>query len=127
MNDLVKRWLEALRSGEYKQGRGMLRSQNGYCCLGVVCDLIDPEAWKTQIKRDYPYCWRSSEQQELFPVDLETSLSDTELDMLGLDHDQQESLMDMNDNGYSFYDIADEIEKMMKENDSEDFIKIPVG
>lgn len=33
-------WIEALRSGEYKQGRGTLRSyDNQYCCLGVLCDI----------------------------------------------------------------------------------------
>ena len=40
MNKNVKRlWLEALRSGEYKQGRGLLRDGNKYCCLGVLCDI----------------------------------------------------------------------------------------
>ena len=29
-------WLEALRSGEYKQGWGALKSHDRYCCLGVL-------------------------------------------------------------------------------------------
>lgn len=34
------RWLNALRSEEYKQGREQLRSPGDkFCCLGVVCDL----------------------------------------------------------------------------------------
>jgi hypothetical protein len=35
-------WVEALRSGEYRQGRGSLRIPGGrgkYCCLGVLADL----------------------------------------------------------------------------------------
>lgn len=37
-------WLEALRSGEYQQGRGELATMdaNGkktHCCLGVLCEL----------------------------------------------------------------------------------------
>lgn len=37
-------WLTALRSGEYKQGKGFLKDQQGdeparYCCLGVLCEL----------------------------------------------------------------------------------------
>lgn len=34
------KWIAALRSGKYKQGRGQLRSlNNNYCCLGVLCDV----------------------------------------------------------------------------------------
>lgn len=45
MNPEIKeRWLEALRSGKYKQGQKLLRARdvdgNEYhCCLGVLCDL----------------------------------------------------------------------------------------
>lgn len=35
-------WIAALRSGEYKQGRGQLVSGNRFCCLGVACDVF----WK---------------------------------------------------------------------------------
>jgi hypothetical protein len=39
-----KRWVEALRSGKYKQGKEALarRKPHGkteYCCLGVLCDV----------------------------------------------------------------------------------------
>lgn len=47
MNERIKKlWVEALRSGEYKQARGALNrppegiAQPGYCCLGVLCDLF---------------------------------------------------------------------------------------
>jgi hypothetical protein len=33
------RWVEALRSGRYKQATGALKKEDGYCCLGVACDL----------------------------------------------------------------------------------------
>ena len=49
------RYLEALRSGKYKQGdlslRKVLFAPNGevtsncYCVLGVACDLVDPNGW----------------------------------------------------------------------------------
>lgn len=39
-----KTWIKALRSGKYKQTRGILQDKNGFCCLGVACKvLIDPE------------------------------------------------------------------------------------
>ena len=37
----VKRWVAALRSGSYVQGRGCLRSADDeFCCLGVANDLF---------------------------------------------------------------------------------------
>ncbi len=41
MNPEVKKsWVDALRSGDYEQGRGGLRIDDDYCCLGVLCDLF---------------------------------------------------------------------------------------
>ena len=42
MNKEIKKlWVDALRGGEYKQGKLRLcnLSQDTYCCLGVLCDL----------------------------------------------------------------------------------------
>jgi hypothetical protein len=36
-----KKWVEALRSGQYKQGRKRLCCDGAYCCLGVACDLYN--------------------------------------------------------------------------------------
>ena len=33
-------WLEALRSGNYKQTSNELFDGEGYCCLGVLCDVM---------------------------------------------------------------------------------------
>lgn len=42
MNENAKKWIEALRSGDYEQTRGALaRVGGGYCCLGVACDLAE--------------------------------------------------------------------------------------
>lgn len=55
MNPEIKeKWLAALRSGEYKQTRGALFRPRrlddvkpifpaGYCCLGVLCDVMGLE------------------------------------------------------------------------------------
>src|SRR4051794_35352962 len=40
MNELTQKWVDALRSGKYKQGKGLLRDFNdNYCCLGVLCEI----------------------------------------------------------------------------------------
>jgi len=41
MNPEIKAlWVDALRSGEYQQGKLLLKpTKNTFCCLGVLCDL----------------------------------------------------------------------------------------
>ena len=43
--DVKEKWVKALRSGEYKQGCGVLHnsSENTFCCLGVLTDLYIKE------------------------------------------------------------------------------------
>jgi len=37
--EIAELWITALKSDEYKQTRGTLKDEKGYCCLGVLCDL----------------------------------------------------------------------------------------
>ena len=39
MNQAEKLLVAALRSGKYKQCTGALRKDDGFCCLGVACDV----------------------------------------------------------------------------------------
>jgi hypothetical protein len=48
-------WASALESGEYKQAQGSLRTEEGFCCLGVACDLFQPEGWHADQERRYMY------------------------------------------------------------------------
>lgn len=41
MRKPIKLWLEALRSGKYKQGTGSLKKKNRYCCLGIGIELYN--------------------------------------------------------------------------------------
>lgn len=42
--EIAKIWINALRSGKYKQGISALRDKdNKFCCLGVLCDLYDKD------------------------------------------------------------------------------------
>jgi hypothetical protein len=44
MNPEIRaRWVAALRSGDYAQTTGKLRNNEGFCCLGVLCDLAERE------------------------------------------------------------------------------------
>lgn len=52
MNDRMKKWIDALRSGNYTQARGGLRDGDGFCCLGVMCDL--------EVNEDTVHKWRGN-------------------------------------------------------------------
>lgn len=96
---IKKQWVEALRSGKYKQGREYLRTElskgtYNYCCLGVLCDIKDECIWNSQYY-NYPYME--------FPCY-------TILDWAKLDSNTAQDLADMNDSGASFEEIADWIE-----------------
>lgn len=44
----VAKWVIALRSGKYKQTFGALRDSNGYCCLGVACQISGLGKWEKE-------------------------------------------------------------------------------
>ena len=37
--EVMREWVDRLRSGQYKQGTGRLRVEDHYCCLGVLCEI----------------------------------------------------------------------------------------
>lgn len=41
LNPVAQKWVDALRSGKYRQCRNQLRSDDreAYCCLGVLAEL----------------------------------------------------------------------------------------
>jgi hypothetical protein len=44
--DTARRWVEELRSGKWQQARGALRVADSMCCVGVLCNVIDPSGWR---------------------------------------------------------------------------------
>lgn len=39
----VQKLIDALRSGEFKQIKGKIKSDEGHCCLGVACEVFKKE------------------------------------------------------------------------------------
>lgn len=48
------KWINALRSGKYKQTTGMLNDGSGFCCLGVLCDISKVGKWNSQHRYKVP-------------------------------------------------------------------------
>jgi hypothetical protein len=108
MNPQIKqKWVDALRSGEYQQGQYCLRTDNEFCCLGVLCDLYGKEnnvEWNL-VNDDGNYEFQ--EQPELLPLFV--------VEWAGVENDNPEicetSLAELNDGESTFNEIADLIEK----------------
>jgi len=43
---IQEKWLQALESGQFAQGKGFLCSDGKFCCLGVACEVLGLEKHK---------------------------------------------------------------------------------
>ena len=104
MNDNARKWVEVLRSGEYQQTQGVLRKWDGFCCLGVACDLYAQEN---------PQLGAWDEDRFTF-LNRVSTLPGQVRDWLGLSSiigkHSSGCLADDNDEGKTFSEIADIIE-----------------
>ena len=41
---IAMKWVSALRSGKYKQTKGALKDEHGFCCLGVLHEVMGVKA-----------------------------------------------------------------------------------
>jgi hypothetical protein len=100
----VEKWVEALRSGKYQQGKGALCRDGKFCCLGVACEVLG-------ISKRTPEC-----RPTVYYEGESTALPKKVAAMLGLrtctgDFGREGGLIDLNDDvGASFNDIANVIE-----------------
>ena len=109
MNEQVKeKWLSALRSGDYKQTKSCLHKGDGFCCLGVLCDLYGKEnelEWEPNAFYSGIYSFQDS------TVTLPLSV----IEWAGVEDENPEicetPLSRLNDNGSTFNEIADLIEE----------------
>ena len=114
MDQRVKKlWVGALGSGDYPQIEGYLRTENGFCCLGVLTDLYIKEkglAWVTDPE---------IEHVKRFPFGIDPYFLPREVqEWAGLPNEQPECkgkpLSEWNDeDGLSFKEIADLIEQYL--------------
>lgn len=107
---IKKMWIEALRSGKYKQGKNRLKNdKREFCCLGVLCDLHRKFSNK-------PLKWRKLEDPSTrFYDGQQYYLPKSVQEWAGLDDSnpgaQYTPLGYWNDSGKSFAVIVELIEK----------------
>lgn len=91
------KWVDALRSGAYKQGQYTLRrSDNTYCCLGVLHEIVEG-----------PKSWQINEDGTRFVGKGYAIITYN----CGFDTEHIDRVMGMNDTGATFAEIADYIEE----------------
>ena len=111
--EIARKWVKALKSGDYVQGQGRLRSStNEFCCLGVLCNLHAqefPELAATQ-KTKSRYFGSSGYLPDI--VQEWAGIADRDV---FFDCESVPPLVEMNDKlGYSFDKIANVISKNYK-------------
>jgi hypothetical protein len=103
-----KLWVEALRSGEYEQGKEALLDQGKLCCLGVLCKVAGLEPYRTPYGQEYGF--------QVPPGHTNVYAPQQAMEFVGLKQengqfDEGMSLVDHNDGGSTFKEIADIIER----------------
>jgi len=105
-----EKWIAALRSGSYEQGKSYLFDGEGYCCLGVACALVgvqdslmEDRSWPWYLKGYLPNNFPKLLLEDItnYNPDHPTSRQKTPVTKLAA----------MNDHGRSFKYIANWIEK----------------
>ena len=112
LNENAKKWVEALRSGKYSQGKGTLQNRAGYCCLGVACDVYEKETGNELPKNDEDFyeghiLFGAFEQVKDW-LNLKTSNAN-------FGEGSQDNLVAKNDRGNTFDEIAEVIESEPKD------------
>jgi hypothetical protein len=101
--EIAKKWVDALRSGDYVAARKQLRAGDRFCCLGVLCDVYAQEN-------------AASWDGEKFFGEIFYA-PETVTDWVGLGVEMQRErgtqgfYAEMQDGGKSFAEIAAQIEK----------------
>ncbi len=115
--EIAKIWVDALRSGEYKQAKGKLATQDlkgnkEFCCLGILCEL----AIKNGIALDVKY----NSYSDRFVYDNETQILPYKvMQWSGVKHNNgcyntSHALSHDNDYGGTFETIANTIEEAVE-------------
>ena len=117
--------VEALESEEYTQTTGQLRSEYGFCCLGVACDISGLGEWTLEngiyFYNDGEGDFDCSTLPHGVIEQLELNANEAQFtEQLPLTTDGNfDTGSDMNDNGFAFADIAAEIRKAYLEGNDQ--------
>jgi hypothetical protein len=103
MNQEIKQeWVTGLRSGQYTQTKGTLKNEDGYCCLGVLCDIV-----KDRMKLTWTDIKNLNNHYLPSEIVQFCELEDHNPSIVA----EENTLAVLNDEGMSFLEIAELIEE----------------
>ena len=114
--EVMKKWVSALRSGKYRQGKGQLRDPDDhFCCLGVLCDLHNLETGHGKWQSG-DYIAGDSCDSDVPPIGVAAWAGlNAQNPSLPSGTFGSETLAQLNDGNVEFADIADHIEEFWSE------------
>lgn len=106
--EIKAKWLTALRSGEYKQGQNFLhaRSDNSWCCLGVLCDLHKKETGSQWLDEEYV----RGGYDDMLPAEVQEWSGVDDIGLFYGTKGTSHSLSGINDSSHDFKDVINAIE-----------------
>lgn len=110
----IRRFLRDLRSGKYRQARGMLkRRKDTYCCLGVACERYRRDTGKGRWSKDRGDDYRFLGSSDVLPSSVVRYFGlKQDNPTLVLGPDARECATDLNDERrWNFRRIADAFER----------------
>lgn len=110
---IKRKWLKALRSGTYRQGKDVLYNPDTvrFCCLGVLQHCVSGGSVEVSGIRSTYFKGRPSVRWYV-----DNGIEVTAINSYSVDEDETE-LIKMNDGGKRFSRIADWIEKNIQTTD----------
>lgn len=136
MNGNIKeRWITALESGKYSQSHRTLADANGFCCLGVLCEIAmedsvvnkeiipdgtgnffskyeGPDDYSTSMLPEDVQVWAGIDKNPFFPnEDVKEVIGEFPEELTG--YGAKVSLAALNDSGLSFTEIAKVIRELL--------------
>jgi hypothetical protein len=118
--DIAELWAEALESGDYPQAKGFLvvvNSQDepiGYCCLGVLTELAQAQGVQLRVETQTENqrtrrCLYFDGSYSFLPPAVKAWAQMKDDDMVSVTFPAPASLVELNDNGIPFTQIAQAI------------------
>jgi hypothetical protein len=122
--DIKAKWVADLRSGKFPQTDSVLRNDEGYCCLGVLCDLYSRETGVEWLHNKGDYSMHGNNTTLPIEVRAWAKLADEFGGYVEVETDEggaanpsylaNPSLTELNDSwAYDFKMIADVIEQQL--------------
>lgn len=115
----IRKWVRALRTTKKRQATGFLHTNDGFCCLGIACEVALRNGVKIKVERDSDssdddFCVSYGGNSSLLPPKVRAFFGFKEMDpTIAFDEGGSVTASTANDDKkWNFRKIADAVETM---------------